>query len=128
MFNIICDNCGGSMIVDHKITLDNYLAKVNYVTDDIGKICDIALNSYLTYVCNSCTKQTDYTIAEVELKLREDLTFEVKKYRKSHVFRNIINPLYIDPDNGLEYCGRCLGVDNEGNCYSDIIKQCPFRR
>jgi predicted nucleic-acid-binding Zn-ribbon protein len=128
MFNIICDKCGGSMAVDQKITLDNYVAKVDYIRDGLDKICDIALNSYLTYRCTSCLYQTNYTMAEVELKLREDLTLEVKKYRKNHVFRNVINPLYIDQDSGLEFCGRCLGVDDEGNCYIDVIKQCPFRR
>lgn len=115
------------MIVDYTKTIENYVQKVDYIRDDFDKICDIALNSYLTYSCLSCTIQTNYTIAEVELKIREDLTQEVKRYRKGHVFRNVVNPLHIDHDSGMEYCGRCLGVDDRGNCYKDVIRQCPFR-
>lgn len=128
MFNIICNSCGGAMVVDYQITIENYVNKVDYVRDDLGKICDIALNSYLTYGCTNCTYKANYTMAEVELKIRQDLTQEVKKYRKTHVFKKVINPLYIDADNGMEFCGRCLGIDNEGNCYKDVILQCPFRR
>lgn len=128
MFNIICSNCGGSMTVNYPATLENYVAKVDYLKDELGNICDIALNSYLTYSCMSCSNKKDYTMAEVELKIRQDLTQEVKKYRKTYVFKNVVNPLYIDADSGIEFCGRCLGVDNEGNCYKDVISQCPFRR
>ncbi len=128
MFDLICDKCGGQLLVDNQVTLDRYLTKVDYVKDDIGDICDIAVGDYLTYKCLGCTYTVDYTFKEVEQKARESVTNEVKKYRKLHVFTEVINPMFIDQDSGLEFCGRCLGVDNEGNCYKDIILQCPFRK
>ena len=128
MFDLICEKCGSKLIVDNRATLDRYIAKVDYIKDDLGNICDIALGSYLTYQCIQCTAKIDYTFKEVEQKARESITNDVKIYRKKHVFRNFINLMYIDQDSGIEFCGRCLGVDNEGNCYKDIISQCPFRK
>lgn len=126
MFPIMCDICGNSLFFDYHTTIEEYLPKVNYMQNTIKDICDIALDSHLSYNCTHCAEKFKYTFKEVELKLIDTIKKDVKRYRKIYVFKNIINPMNIDPDNGLVFCGICDGVDNLGNCYNDIKNVCPL--
>ena len=126
MFIISCDYCGSQLDIDYTSSLEEYLHKVDYIKDDINYITNTALQTPLFYKCIRCSKIFKYTWQELEAKLRQAVSRDVKRYRKIHVFKNVINPININPDNGLVFCGICDGVDNSGNCYNDIIKVCPF--
>ena len=126
MFVISCDKCGSQVNMDYNASLEDYLHKVDYVKDSADQIVDTALSTYLIYRCSRCSSIFKYTWPELEFKLRESVYKDVKRYRKIYVFKNVINPGSINPDNGLIFCGICDGVDNIGNCYKDITKICPF--
>jgi len=127
MFNIMCDNCDSFLVALDDETLSNYLNQVDYLNDSIDTLCSKALSTSAYYKCPRCSLKYTYTIDEVVNKFKEQLIFDIKKYRKIHIFKNYINPMIIKPDNGLLFCGLCAGIDNKGNCYVDIIKQCPFK-
>lgn len=126
MFVISCDKCNSQVDMDYNASVEEYLYKVDYVRDNVEHIVETALKTYLVYKCVRCGSIFKYTWPELEAKLREAVFKDVKRYRKIYVFKNIINPGSINPDNGLVSCNICDGVDNLGNCYSDIIKICPF--
>ncbi len=128
MFNIMCTICGEDIKVDYDTTLSEYLTKVDYVKDDINKTCDIAISSFLVYKCLGCNKTFKYTLKEVEFMIRQTITKDIKRYRKSQVSKQLYQLTLVDPDNGMDYCGLCDGVDGEGNCFVDMFPQCPFRR
>lgn len=128
MFSIICDKCKSIVLPDERATLESFLQEVDYIKDDLGEICDIAVNNYIIYKCQQCGTTYRYTLPEVEQKFREQIAHEVKIVRKRYVMKHDVPVGTVDPDNGLEFCGRCVGVDDEGNCFTDIIKQCSFRR
>lgn len=126
MFSVNCNTCDRPLIFDYSASLEEYLSKVDYTTDTFDKIGEIAINSPLIYLCIQCKEKFKYTISELEAKMRETVYKDVKAYRRSYVFKKIISPASIDVDSGLMYCGNCIGVDNEGNCYKSIINVCPF--
>ena len=128
MFEFGCEYCGRELLVDKEASLASYLSKVDYIKDDVEEICDIAMNTFLVYTCINCKRTFEYTLADVELKIRELIKSDVMQFRKKYVIRNDIVPGTVNPDNGIEYCGRCAGADDEGNCYKDVISQCSFRR
>lgn len=128
MFTLLCEKCKGNIFPDEQATLEKFLSKVDYVRDDLDNICDIAINNFIIYKCDYCGATYELQLRDVERKLREKIAHDVKAVRKIYVMRNDIPIGSVDPDNGMEYCGLCVGVDNEGNCYKDIIKQCSFRR
>lgn len=126
MFSIFCDKCNSQLDMDYTASLEEYLQKVDYIKDTINHITDVALKTPLLYKCVQCGTIFKYSWPELEIKIRESLCKDVKRYRKIYVFKNIINPGSINPDSGLIFCGICDGVDNLGNCYVDITKLCPF--
>jgi DNA-directed RNA polymerase subunit RPC12/RpoP len=126
MFEITCEECSSPITMDYQASLEDYLYKVNYVTNDITYITDTAIKTHMIYKCYGCGKVFKYTLEDIELKTRQSIHKDVRKYRKIYVFRNILNPANVDPDNGLLFCGICDGVDNLGNCYTDIVNICPF--
>ncbi|MBV5347605.1 hypothetical protein JZU46_05255 [bacterium] len=105
--------------------MDNYLNQVNYLTDSMSSITDIATTTPMFYKCENCDSLFSYTIDTLLIKFKEQLIYDVKSFKKIHIFKNYINPTIINPDNGLFFCGECIGIDNKGNCYVDIAKQCP---
>lgn len=126
MFNLKCDQCNYPLELDNNLTMENYLAKVDYLKDSIDNITNIATSTPLYYTCTMCGGKQEHSLSEVITKFKQQLILDVKTFRKIHIFRNFINPLAINPDNGMAYCGNCIGVEN-GNCYIDVIKQCPFK-
>ena len=126
MFIISCDYCNSQLDMDYTSSLEEYLHNVDYVKDDIEHIAKTALQTPLLYKCIRCSKVFKYTWKDLELKLRQAVFKDVKRYRKIYVFKNFVNLAVINPDNGLTFCGICDGADNAGNCYKDIINICPF--
>lgn len=127
MYTITCEKCRNTLIFDRESTFRNCVEGVSYSTSKVKEIQDRWLSSYLIYSCLSCKAQYKYTFQEVELKVRESVAKDVMNFRKIQMFKTQINPETVNPDNGLEYCGQCDGVDKEGNCYVDIIKQCTIK-
>ena len=127
MFEILCDNCGEELIVDHRATVDEYNKDMDYIVEDEEKIVESSLQQYLMYKCRLCEKVYKFTYKEWEKRYREKVAMEVMEVRKHRVFK-AMNPQIIDPDNGLEYCGQCSGYAGDGNCLVDIIKQCTIRK
>ena len=129
MLTIICENCGGELIIDEQRTIDEYLKDADYLIDkDSGKLIDNSIQQYLIYRCSICNKVYKYTYKEWEAKYREKLAMQVMEIRKQKMFAEDINPQLIDPDNGLEFCGQCSGYAGDGYCLVDIIKQCTIRK
>lgn len=126
MFTILCDNCKNPVDFDYNTSINEYLHKVDYINDSDDFILDTAMSTGLVYRCINCKKTYKYTFRDLELKRRESIRADVRRYRKIYVFKNIINPGSVNPDNGLFECNLCDGVDNLGNCYKDIIAVCPF--
>lgn len=127
LIEIKCDKCKkGRIVFDYDITLNNLLINVDFHNDLIKYIQDKWVSSVLYYKCDNCGNVVEYTFKEIEEKARESVARDVMNIRKQSMFRTI-NPKTINPDNGLEFCGICDGIDGEGNCYSDIVKQCTIK-
>lgn len=126
MFNILCETCKNILDFDYDSSIKEYISKVDYINDDDSFIFTTALNTPLIYRCINCDSTFKYTFKDLEIKRQESVRADVRRFRKIHVFKNIINPGSINPDNGLVFCNVCDGVDNSGNCYKDIIAVCPF--
>lgn len=128
MLDLICSSCNNRLDINYSDTLSTFLEKVNYLDDSIDDIKKQASNIYIEYFCSFCDIHYNYTLEEVFDKFIERVVYDVKNYRKIHIFKNYINPTIINPDSGMVFCGQCTGIDNLGNCYLDIQKQCPFKR
>jgi hypothetical protein len=128
MFDIDCDNCGESLIIDLKETADAYSENVRCILDSKGDIVENSIPQYLIYSCALCKKTYKFTYQDWEKRLREKIFREVMEIRKQKMFREEINPLLIKADNGLSYCGQCSGYDGSGYCLNDIIKRCTIRK
>jgi len=128
MFTLECDKCGGMMIPDEKLTIDFYMKDMNYVMDNFGEIQEASVQQYLIYKCSFCGFIHRFTYKEWERLIRIKSSKIALKLRKQQMFSRDINKESIDPDNGLEYCGQCDGVDGEGNCFVDLINQCTIRK
>lgn len=126
MYEIKCDDCDYNLVFDYGSTLDSCLKDLDYLRDSKEFIQDKWLSNYLVYRCVNCRKKFKYTFKEVERKVRETVSKDVIQFRKVQMFKKIDHSL-VDPDNGFEYCGQCEGVDKQGNCFVDIIKQCTIR-
>lgn len=129
MFTIVCENCGGELVIDEQATIDEYLKDADYLIEkDSGKLITESIQQYLIYRCLTCNKIYKYTYKEWEAKYREKLAIQVMEIRKQKMFAEEINPQLVDPDNGLEFCGQCSGYAGDGYCLVDIIKQCTIRK
>ena len=128
MFTIKCEKCGGMVIIDELLTRDEYLKDMNYLVDENGQLLDSAIQQYLMYKCVDCNELYKLTYKEWEKLFRKKLAEEIMYARKAKMFRDELNPDIIDPDNGFEFCGQCDGNDGEGNCFTDIIKQCTITK
>ena len=126
MFPIKCSECKQVLEFNYIKSLDQYLNKVDYIRDSENTIIDIAVNSPMFFYCLLCDKEFLYSSKDLENKLKETISSDIKQYRKKYVFTKVIQIQFINPDNGFKYCGKCAGVDNQGGCYKDIIKVCPF--
>jgi len=128
MFTIECDNCGGDLYIDGVATFDSYMSDVNYLVDETGSIVEKSLQQFLVYKCQICGSSYKFTYREWEKRYREKIAREVMEVRKQHMFSTVINPQMIDPDNGIEFCGKCSGYFGDGTCLVDVIKQCTILR
>jgi hypothetical protein len=97
------------------------------LVDSTGKLIEASIQQYLIYTCIKCGKNYKFSYKEWEKRFRMQIAEDAMHVRKAEMFKQL-NPYIIDPDNGLEFCGQCDGIDNEGNCYVDIIKQCTIRK
>jgi len=127
MFEILCDNCGEELIIDYRTTMDEYNKDMDYIVEEAGKIVESSLQQYLMYKCRLCDQTYKFTYKDWEQRYREKVAMDVMEVRKQEMFKRL-NPQTIDPDNGLEYCGQCSGYAEDGNCLSDIVKQCTIRK
>ena len=126
MLDLLCESCKLPLNIDYTNTLSVFLEDVDYMSDSIDNIKAKASNLSVNYFCSYCDLQYSYTIDTIINKFLERVEYDIKNYRKIHIFKNYINPLLIQPDNGIIYCNNCTGIDNLGNCYIDIHKQCPY--
>ena len=127
MFEIKCERCGSKVIPDEMSTRDEYLKDMSYMVDVNGKLLDSSVQQYLIYMCIKCGESYKLSHKEWEKRFRKKIAEDTMHVRKVEAFKKM-NPYIIDPDNGLEFCGQCDGIDKEGHCYVDIIKQCTMRK
>ena len=128
MYDITCDDCGSVLNIDMYKTMDEYYKDMDYIVGDTERIASDTVQKYLIYKCDLCNKVYKLTYKEWEERFRIDVAHKVMEVRKQKMFREEINPQSINPDNGLEYCGRCSGYAGDGHCFVDIIKQCTIRK
>jgi hypothetical protein len=128
MFEIQCDDCGESLIIDMKETADDYSKTMNYMLDQEGKLMPDTIQNYLIYKCIRCDKVYKLTYQDWERMFREKLAWEIMEIRKQKMFSEEINPQTIHADNGMDFCGQCSGYAGDGNCFKDIIRQCTIRK
>ena len=127
MFTIKCDKCGKNLFVDERLTFDEYRKDNDYVINSEGEIVDSSLQNYLMYKCVQCGEIYKFTYKDLEKRYRKKIAEDVLLVKQMKEFKHI-NPQYIDPDNGLEWCGQCKGYAGDGYCLKDIIKQCTIRK
>lgn len=128
MFDLECKKCGSSIQIDEYLTAKEYSKDMDYLVDDVGKLVTSTIQKYLIYRCDMCGIIYKFTYKDWEESIRIKAAKMAMSLRKQKMFAEDINPMKIDPDNGLEYCGQCDGYDGEGNCLVDIIKQCTIKR
>jgi len=114
-------------MLDELATRDEYLKDVGCMVDESGRLIEDTIQQYLIYRCQNCNSTFKLTYKEWERLFRMKVAWEVMQLKKALMFRNEINMLLVNPDNGITFCGQCDGVDSEGNCYNDVIKQCTIR-
>lgn len=127
LFEIRCDDCAGSLMIDMKETMDAYYKDMDYLVNEVNHIVEATLQNYLIYRCTTCDKTFKFTYADWEKRMRELIAMEVMEVRKHKMFKDL-NPQSVNPDSGLEYCGQCSGYAGDGNCLVDIINQCVIRK
>jgi hypothetical protein len=127
MIEFKCDVCDNLVIFDEVATRLEYYLDADYLVDDVGKIIDETLQQYLVYKCTYCNKIYKLTYVDWEYRVREKIAKDIMLARKFNVFKNIVDPSKVDPDNGLEWCGKCDGIE-DGYCFTDIIKVCNIRQ
>ena len=127
MFVVDCMKCGNPLMLDEISTRDEYLKDMAYMVDEEGRLIEDTIQQYLIYRCQGCNSTYKLTYKEWEKLFRLKVAWEVMQLRKAKMFRQEVNMLLVNPDNGIEFCGQCDGVDKEGNCYKDVIKQCTIR-
>lgn len=127
MLDLLCDSCGRPLDIKYNSTIETFISKVDYLKDDLDFIKDTARNISIDYFCPFCEIKYSYFLDDVITKFVDRIVYDVKNFRKIHIYKNYINPTIVNPDNGLLFCGKCLGTDNFGNCYLDIYKQCPLK-
>jgi uncharacterized protein with von Willebrand factor type A (vWA) domain len=128
MFNLECEKCGSELLIDENLTLDEYMKDMDYLVDEISDIQEASIQQYLIYRCCRCGAEYKFTYKEWERRIRIKTANLAMKLRQQQMFAREIDTKSIDPDNGLEYCGQCQGIDGEGNCFIDVIKQCTIRK
>jgi len=128
MFSLECEKCGSLIQIDEHITAEEYSKDMDYLVDEVGYLVESTIQKYLIYKCSNCGATYRFTYKDWEKLIRIKVAKVAMSLRKQKMFAEDINPMIIDPDNGLEYCGQCDGYDNEGNCLVDIIKQCTIRK
>jgi hypothetical protein len=128
MLEVICDNCGDILALDEISTFEDYKKDHGIILKEDGTLSEESIPTYIVFKCLSCNSLYKLTYEEWFEKVKFKIAESAMHARRLEIFKEHINPYIIDPDNGLEFCGKCPGIDNEGNCYVDIIKQCPIRR
>ena len=127
MFKLSCDNCSGELTLDSQRTTADYLETMKYEVIHKGSLVNENVPLYMYYVCIKCNSGCKLTPVEFEGKIREHMAYTALKIKRANIMEQI-DPHKIDPDNGMEYCGECIGYDSHGSCLVDIIKQCPLLR
>lgn len=127
MLEFDCDKCSSAVIVNQLFTSQEYNKILRYEVLRSGEVVSNELPPFLYYECVGCGERYKLDIKEYELRVRKATVKKAVKLKNSEL-RSQINPYKIDPDNGLKHCGVCEGVDKEGNCFVDYIKQCPIRK
>jgi len=127
MFEIECDKCSGSLIIDELATGDGYLKDMNYLFDSAEKIVEAAIQQYLIYKCLDCNAVYKFTYKDWEERLRLKILKDILEVKKQKMFREDINTQLIKSGEKA-YCGECSGYFGDGNCLIDVIKQCTIRK
>ena len=127
MFKIKCDNCNNYIVLNQKKTMDYYMDTMQYTIERVGNINYDQIPLFTFYKCHGCKKEYKFDVKEYELRVKKTLVEMALKIKRSELLSSI-NPYNIDPDNGMEFCGICEGYDQKGNCFVDMVKQCPLRR
>lgn len=126
MFEFDCDKCGGTVLINETFTMKHYSDMLKFEIDNTGGMLSEEVPIFLFYQCMDCNELYKFNFKEAELRLRKSLVKKAAKLKQINL-RSKVNPYTIDPDNGLEHCGLCEGIDGEGNCFVDYIKQCPIK-
>ena len=129
MFDIMCleKNCNGYLVMDKTATYRNYYKNGDFKLDENGELDENSLNKYLIYRCSKCNKKSKLTYEEWFYLMRKTIARTVLEVKRKEMMTQL-NPQTIDPDNGISYCGQCLGYSGDGYCLNDIIKQCTIRK
>lgn len=119
-----CEN--GNMYYSQPKTFAAWQSPVVFRLDDIDKIKDGIVSDVLVFICDKCDAEERYTLKEVELKFRKQLS----KILITQIARNDMP----DPgsmrniDRTLIYCGKCGGFDGKGACPHLIYDNCKLKR
>jgi hypothetical protein len=127
MLEFDCDKCSGPTTINDLLTIKAYNDVMKYEVTHTGEIVSKEIPVFLYYECISCGETYRFGFKEVEGRIRKAMAAQAIKLKNTEL-RAQINPYNIDPDNGIESCGICEGVDGEGNCFVDYVKQCPIRK
>ena len=127
MYEILCEKCNGTLIVDTELTKNEYMEEPLFNISTSNEIIEATINNYLVYRCINCERYFKYTYKEWEYLFRKKLTKEIMELKKIIAYKQI-DPMSIDADKGLLHCGKCSGYDGLGNCFKDLYDQCTIRK
>jgi len=126
MLEFSCDKCGNDVILNETFTMTHYMELLKYEMTHKGGLISKDLPIFMFYQCIECEEKYKLNFKEVELRIRKKIADKAVKLKNINL-RSQVNPYTIDPDNGMDECGMCEGLDGNGNCFKDFIKQCPVR-
>jgi len=128
MIETKCKKCGFRLALDIFHTAKKYNLDVDILINEDGKLALENLPDYYIFVCGKCGNTKKYSFEEVQLKFKTIVIETILNSRQQDSYM-YLDSSKIQEENGISYCGMCLGpFDENGYCYNDIKLQCSVRK
>lgn len=127
MFKLKCDKCEGNIVLDARLTNNDYMKTMNYLVDKDGEVDINTIQTYMIYACFECGAKYRFELKDIEQRLRKELAQVAITIKRDQE----LDRLSCDIDDGVEevlkFCGKCPGMHNNGMCLTVIMSRCSIR-